>query len=128
MVGASGIIGSHAARELIADGWPVYGLARNPPGNVDGLRPVAADLLDPASLAAALADVAPTHVFLTSDTGEAAPGLDPVLAAATTAALIDGLLLHLLTDPAGLPPGAAIAALDAHLARHPAAGQKEATC
>ena len=28
--------------------------------------PVAADLLDPASLEAALADVAPTHVFLTS--------------------------------------------------------------
>ena len=66
MVGASGIIGSHAARELIADGWPVYGLARKPPGDIEGLRPVAADLLDPASLAAALADVAPTHVFLTS--------------------------------------------------------------
>ena len=66
VVGASGIIGSHAARELIADGWPVYGLARQPPGDVDGMIPVAADLLDPASLAAALTDVAPTHVFLTS--------------------------------------------------------------
>ena len=33
---------------------------------MEGLRPVAADLLDPASLAAALAEVEPTHVFLTS--------------------------------------------------------------
>lgn len=66
VVGASGIIGSHTARELLADGWPVYGLARNPPGDIEGLRPVAADLLDPASLEAALADVAPSHVFLTS--------------------------------------------------------------
>ena len=66
VVGASGIIGSHAARELLADGWPVYGLARKPPDGIEGLRPVAADLLDPASLEAALADVAPTHVFLTS--------------------------------------------------------------
>lgn len=62
------------------------------------------------------------------DTGEADPDLDPVLEAATTAALIDGLLLHLLTDPAGLPPGAAVAALDAHLARYLAADQKEAAC
>lgn len=66
VVGASGIIGSHAARELLADGWPVHGLARKPPDDIEGLRPVAADLLDPASLEAALANVAPTHVFLTS--------------------------------------------------------------
>lgn len=66
VVGASGIIGSHAAGALLADGWTVHGLARTPPGEAAGLRPVAADLLDPASLATALADVAPTHVFLTS--------------------------------------------------------------
>jgi uncharacterized protein YbjT (DUF2867 family) len=39
---------------LIANGWITYGLARQPKHDVAGLRPVAADLLDPASLAAAL--------------------------------------------------------------------------
>ena len=66
IVGASGIIGSNLARELLSQGWTTYGLARTPKDDVPGLRPVAADLLDPASLATALADVAPTHVFLTS--------------------------------------------------------------
>jgi nucleoside-diphosphate-sugar epimerase len=66
IVGASGIIGSNLARELLANGWATYGLARRPNTAVPGLHPVAADLMDPASLAAALADVAPTHVFLTS--------------------------------------------------------------
>jgi nucleoside-diphosphate-sugar epimerase len=66
VVGASGIGGSYVARELIANGWIVYGLARRPRQEVTGARPVAADLLDPQSLAAALADVAPTHVFITT--------------------------------------------------------------
>jgi nucleoside-diphosphate-sugar epimerase len=66
IVGASGIIGSNLAHELIATGWTTYGLARRPQTDLPGLHPVAADLLDPASLEAALADVNPTHVFLTS--------------------------------------------------------------
>jgi len=66
VVGASGIGGSYAARELVGNGWQVYGLARRAPRNVSGVMPVAADLLDPASLDAALADVAPTHVFITT--------------------------------------------------------------
>src|SRR3954463_14269757 len=66
VVGASGIIGSHAARELIAEGWTVHGLARQPRDDGKGPHPVAADLLDPARLEAALARVDPTHVFLTS--------------------------------------------------------------
>ncbi len=66
IVGASGIVGSNLARELLAQHWTVYGLARRPPADLPGLRPVAADLLDPAALATALADVFPTHVFLTS--------------------------------------------------------------
>jgi nucleoside-diphosphate-sugar epimerase len=66
IVGASGIIGSNLARELLAQGWTTYGLSRNPKDEVPGLRPVAADLLDPASLETALAEVAPTHVFITS--------------------------------------------------------------
>ena len=66
VVGASGIGGSSTARELLANGWIVHGLARRPTNEVPGLRPVAADLLEPVSLAAALADVAPTHVFITT--------------------------------------------------------------
>jgi nucleoside-diphosphate-sugar epimerase len=66
IVGASGIIGSNLARELLATGWTTYGLSRNPKDDLPGLRPVAANLLDPASLKTALADIAPTHVFITS--------------------------------------------------------------
>jgi len=66
VVGASGIGGSSIARELIANGWIVYGLARRPRSDVPGLLPIAADLLDPAGLDSALVDVSPTHVFITS--------------------------------------------------------------
>ena len=66
IVGASGIIGSNLARELLHIGWTTYGLSRTPKNDIPGLRPVAADLLDPDGLAAALIDVAPTHVFITT--------------------------------------------------------------
>jgi len=66
VVGASGIGGSNLVTELIATGWTVYGLARRPLGGGAGLRAVAADLLDPASLQTALADVEPSHVFITA--------------------------------------------------------------
>lgn len=66
VVGASGIGGNYTARALLEQGWTVYGLARRPDTGMPGLQPVAADLLDPGSLATALADVAPTHVFITT--------------------------------------------------------------
>lgn len=66
IVGASGIGGSYVARELVVNGWDVYGLARRPKLDVAGVTPVAADLLDPQALARALADVEPTHVFITT--------------------------------------------------------------
>jgi nucleoside-diphosphate-sugar epimerase len=66
VVGASGIIGSNLAEELISQGWATYGLARNPSNEIENLQPVAADLLRPDNLRAALADMAPTHVFITS--------------------------------------------------------------
>lgn len=66
VVGASGMIGGNLARELIGRGWTVYGLSRNPGSDVPGMLPVAADLLSAASVKAALADVAPTHVFFTT--------------------------------------------------------------
>lgn len=63
IVGASGIVGSACAALMAAEGWPVHGLARTPP-SYPGLHPVRADLHDPASLAAALADLRPSHVVL----------------------------------------------------------------
>ncbi|MBK4735006.1 SDR family oxidoreductase [Noviherbaspirillum pedocola] len=66
VVGVSGIAGSHVARQLVADGWDVYGLARRPQADLGAVKPVAADLLDTESLKNALADVSPTHVFITT--------------------------------------------------------------
>jgi nucleoside-diphosphate-sugar epimerase len=66
VVGASGIVGNNLARHLLRQGWTVHGLARRPPTDIEGLQPVAADLLDPASLRAALAGKRPSHVFITT--------------------------------------------------------------
>lgn len=66
VVGASGIVGSNLCRELIAGGWTTFGLARRPKADIAGLQTVAADLLDIASLTAALANISPTHVFITT--------------------------------------------------------------
>ena len=66
IAGVTGLIGSNLAEHLIAKGWEVYGIARNPPSGVSGVRPIAADFLNPEGLRSALADINPTHVFLTS--------------------------------------------------------------
>lgn len=66
VAGITGIGGNHLARELLANGWEVIGLSRRPPSDLPEVRHVAADLLDPAALACALANVAPTHVFITT--------------------------------------------------------------
>jgi nucleoside-diphosphate-sugar epimerase len=66
VVGITGIGGNHVARELLAGGWNVVGLSRRAPKDLPAVRHVAADLLDPAALTAALADVSPTHVFITT--------------------------------------------------------------
>ncbi len=66
IVGASGITGNNLAQELISQGWITYGLARNPKQDIPNLQPIAADLLQPERLQAALATVNPTHVFITS--------------------------------------------------------------
>ena len=63
VVGSTGIVGNNLARLLADEGWEVHGLARRP-GEHAGVRPVAADLLDPDSLAAALREVRPSHIFL----------------------------------------------------------------
>lgn len=66
VVGATGIAGSNLASKLLEQGWTVFGLSRNPKSDTEGLIPVAADLLNTESLAAALKDIAPTHVFFTT--------------------------------------------------------------
>ena len=64
VVGASGIVGNTLGRHLARTGWEVHGLARRPPGDIAGVRPIAADLLDPAALHAALDGLRPSHVFV----------------------------------------------------------------
>ena len=62
IVGATGISGHNLANVLVAGGWTVYGLARNPVAR-DGVIPVSADLLDAASVASALRGLPITHAF-----------------------------------------------------------------
>jgi nucleoside-diphosphate-sugar epimerase len=66
IAGVSGIAGGALAQHLLSNGWEVSGLARKPNAGLKGLRPIAADLLDPAGLRAALDGVKPTHVFITT--------------------------------------------------------------
>ena len=64
VVGSTGIVGNNLAAHLRSKDWTVYGLARRPLSDIDGVIPVAADLLDVAGLRTALADLRPTHVFI----------------------------------------------------------------
>ena len=66
VVGASGITGSNLAEKLISKGWLTYGLSRNPNNEIVDLKPISADLLNIDSLEAALQNVSPTHVYITS--------------------------------------------------------------
>ncbi|MBZ2205844.1 SDR family oxidoreductase [Massilia soli] len=66
VAGITGIGGSQVARELLGHGWDVMGLSRRAPLDLPGVRHISADLLDPSALKAALADVAPTHLFITT--------------------------------------------------------------
>lgn len=65
IVGASGIVGSATAQILGKEDWQIWGLARKPVEQASVI-PVAADLLDPASLAQALSGIEPSHVFFSS--------------------------------------------------------------
>ncbi|MBS9721968.1 SDR family oxidoreductase [Tianweitania sp. BSSL-BM11] len=65
VVGASGISGSATATLLNAHQWTVHGLARRPV-DAPGVHPVKADLTDAADTAAALKDLDPEVVFITT--------------------------------------------------------------
>ncbi len=66
IAGVTGIVGSNLAAHLISRGWEVHGIARKPQGGIPGVRPIAADLLEPEALRSALVGIDPTHVFITS--------------------------------------------------------------
>jgi nucleoside-diphosphate-sugar epimerase len=70
VVGASGIIGAATVEVLAEAGWQVSALARRPATHYGAAQaavtPVAADLLDLASLKTALDGRKPSHVFLAS--------------------------------------------------------------
>lgn len=65
VVGASGIVGSATVDALIDKGWRVNGLARRKLMR-DDIIPVTVDLQDGAATAAALADLRPDAVFITT--------------------------------------------------------------
>src|SRR5258706_13952591 len=62
IAGSTGIVGGNLAALRVEKGWTVYGLARKPSPAGD-MIPLPADLRDRSALVAALADIAPTHVF-----------------------------------------------------------------
>jgi nucleoside-diphosphate-sugar epimerase len=90
VVGVSGIAGSALATELLATGWAVHGLARSP-ASVPGVRPIVADLRDPASLREALEGVKPSHVFFTTWLRQATEAENIRVNAAMVRNLLDAL-------------------------------------
>ena len=66
IAGVSGIVGNNLARHLLRQGWQVNGLARRPSTDIEGMHPVAADLLDVAALRSALQELRPSHLFITT--------------------------------------------------------------
>jgi nucleoside-diphosphate-sugar epimerase len=65
VVGVTGIQGNTLASHLVEQGWDVTGLARRAQIELSGVTPVSVDLTDAEATRIALADVHPTHVFVT---------------------------------------------------------------
>lgn len=65
VAGVTGIGGSATAALLVEQGWTVFGLARSGTEQA-GVHPVSADLLDAEATAAALADINPDAVYITT--------------------------------------------------------------
>jgi nucleoside-diphosphate-sugar epimerase len=62
IAGSTGIVGGNL---LLEQGWTVYGLARRP-SSAAGVIPLPANLRDRSALDAALAGIAPTHLFFST--------------------------------------------------------------
>lgn len=65
VVGATGMAGGALCEQLIRDGWTVYGLSLRP-SERKGVVPITADLTAPASISVALANLNPSHIFITA--------------------------------------------------------------
>lgn len=63
IIGVTGIAGNNIAAELLKDGWKVSGLSRKPGVTIPGVNHLYGDVLDPASLHAALSGSTATHLF-----------------------------------------------------------------
>lgn len=70
LIAGCGDVGSALARGLAADGDEVLGLRRDPSGLGDPIRPVAADLRDPGSLTATVADLPPLDAVVVAVTAD----------------------------------------------------------
>ena len=90
VVGVSGIVGSATAAHLASEGWDVLGLARKPTPQAE-VRPIAADLQDKASLTAALAEIGPEAVFITTWSRQATEAENIRVNAAMVRNLLNGL-------------------------------------
>jgi nucleoside-diphosphate-sugar epimerase len=66
IAGVTGIVGNNLAQQLLTNGWQVHGLARRSCVSVDGVKFIAADLLDPTALRSAVIGLKPTHIFITT--------------------------------------------------------------
>ncbi len=90
VVGATGIAGGAMARLLHDQGWDVSGVSRSAaPQN--GMRQIAADLTDPVGLAAALKDITPSHLFITTWSRQATEAENIRVNAAMVRNLLDAL-------------------------------------
>lgn len=90
VVGTSGVVGSATAQLLVDEGYSVLGLARRPTVQ-PGVTPIAADLSDPASLAAALAGYRPDDVYIATWSRQASEAENIRVNAAMIRNLLDAL-------------------------------------
>ena len=66
VVGATGIVGRSLASMLAREGWTTFGLSRTGSAPLRGVTNLQADLLDPAALTEALADIRPSFAAITA--------------------------------------------------------------
>ena len=66
IIGASGIVGSNLADQLLSTGWSVSGLSRGRTALSAGIEPITADLTSATSVGEALTGKSFSHVFFTA--------------------------------------------------------------
>jgi nucleoside-diphosphate-sugar epimerase len=66
IIGASGIVGSNLADQLLSTGWTVAGLSRGRTALPQAVEPITADLTSAASVSEALAGKSFSHIFFTA--------------------------------------------------------------